>query len=137
MNIEIGNKYRIAPVDKKSFTTFRRFEKSNGDWIELATTWRWGSAWVVPQDEEEVEWLTDSGELEINNFADFEIEDYSDDIMTQIIFPYGEENGQMRDEFRNLEDRIDDFPALAAKHGYDDIDEYAFVIEGDLNVEEA
>jgi hypothetical protein len=72
MHIVIGNTYFVEPQFKKSFVETQRWENAEGDKLTQEIGWRWGSAFITPENETEVKLLEAASQGEMLTFSDFE-----------------------------------------------------------------
>ena len=97
MNIEIGKEYMVAAKFKKCLVEKELWvnAEDTSKLISVETLWRNGSFIIRPQNEDEVEFLTQSSAedvsnedvLEITTFEDWEFDSTFDECETDLYFP--------------------------------------------------
>jgi len=112
MNIEIGKTYNVCNKWKKSYEEWEFFKHDDGREVRVSTLWRSGNVNITPQNEEEVEWLTDAIDSEDSfepyMFEEFEFQDSWDGVSEDLDF-YGEWVEEDKEAIIEAHEEGDDF----------------------------
>lgn len=142
MKIEIGKTYNVCNKWKKSYEEIEYFAHEDGRMVSVATLWRSGNVNITPQNEEEVEWLTDAiadddSAFEPYMFEEFEFCDSWDGISEDLNF-HGEWNEEDKEAITEEHEEGDDFISTILEENYEfySEDSEVFIHNGILVEEE-
>lgn len=103
--IEIGKTYRVEPTYKKSVEEHEIFENADKTkYVNMIQLWRWGTWYVTPQNQEEVDMLLEGMEqsgLCITDFEEYEMDSTFDGQSTD--FEYWGKPGWTEEEKEEFE----------------------------------
>lgn len=74
-NIQIGTRYMLEPSSKKSILEEEVWVDEQGRRLCISEVWRWGEWYVIPQNEDEVEWLVQATKEEDTDFDPYMFEE--------------------------------------------------------------
>jgi len=140
MKIEIGKTYNVCNKYKKSFEEIEYFQHEDGRVVSVSTLWRSGNINITPQNEDEVQWLTDAIDsedaFEPFDFEEVEFCDSWDGVSEDLDF-HGEWKEEDKDTITETHEEEDEFISciLEEKFEFHSNDSETF-IHGGIMVEE-
>jgi hypothetical protein len=141
MKIEIGKTYNVCNKWKKTYEEVEYFAHDDGRRVSVTTLWRSGSINITPQNEDEVEWLTDAIDSE-DTFEPYMFEEYEfcdcwDGISEDLDF-HGEWKEEDKDTITKTHEEEDEFISsiLEEKFEFSSEDAEVFIHNGILVEEE-
>lgn len=122
MKIEIGKTYNVCNKWKKSYEEWEFFKHDDGREVRVSTLWRSGNVNITPQNEEEVEWLTDAIDSEDSfepyMFEEFEFQDSWDGVSEDLDF-YGEWAEEDKEAIIEAHEEGDEFISTILEEQFD------------------